>query len=122
VHCPASETRTPQVLAIPDFQRAARDDARIALRSPRACPVCDEHQGDAIPDAALPRLPAAGLAEAPARDDSPVSEGCGMSAIVTARDDSALGPAFIAKRLTDFGGRSRDRTCDFVRVKDALYR
>ena len=30
--------------------------------------------------------------------------------------------ARLFERKTDFSGRSRDRTCDFVRVKDALYR
>jgi hypothetical protein len=46
---------------------------------------------------------------------------CGTSC-VTARDDSSPSPDLTPKILNDFRGRSRDRTCDFVRVKDALYR
>jgi integrase len=65
----------------------------------------------AIPDAALPRLPAGGLVEA--------AEAPGN---VTVRDDSTPLPFIAAEKLNDLRGRSRDRTCDFVRVKDALYR
>lgn len=56
----------------------------------------------------------------PAREELPeLSETPG---IVTARDDSTAPSRVSAEILNDFSGRSRDRTCDFVRVKDALYR
>ena len=49
---------------------------------------------------------------------SDVSDATG---IATARDASTP-PEVSAEILNDSSGRSRDRTCDFVRVKDALYR
>ncbi len=56
-----------------------------------------------IPDAAIPRLPAA------------LAPG-----IVTARDDSTLLAVIASGKLSDSSGRSRDRTCDFVRVNNDL--
>jgi integrase len=78
-----------------------------------------------IPDAALPRLPVALLAAArPSgeRGESSRPIATNSARIVTARDDSRRSTLRVIENGNDSGGRSRDRTCDFVRVKDALYR
>ena len=74
-----------------------------------------------IPDAALPPLPSA-LGDGPTAAREETSEVSDATGIVTARDVSTAPPGVTAEIMTDFSGRSRDRTCDFVRVKDALYR
>jgi nucleotide-binding universal stress UspA family protein len=96
---------------------AAHSDAKVHARY-----VMSTKAMRTTPDAALPRLPGDGLPERHVRDDSTsvgVPDGPG---IVTARDDSPYMDAILSKITNDFSGRSRDRTCDFVRVKDALYR
>ncbi len=82
--------------------RLTLDDLAAAEKSSRATIRRLTREG------ALPRLPIGGLANA--------SKGAG---IVTARDDSSALPPVPAEILSDSGGRSRDRTCDFVRVKQA---
>jgi hypothetical protein len=75
-----------------------------------------------IPDAALPRLPVTLLASGrPGRESSRRID-VNSARIVTARDDSTHSTLRVIENANDSRGRSRDRTCDFVRVKDALYR
>ncbi len=96
---------------------ASHSDAKVHARY-----VMSTKAMRAIPDAALPRLPMAALQERRARDDSTSVTASNPPGIVTARDDSPYMVAISTEIISDSSGRSRDRTCDFVRVKDALYR
>ena len=96
---------------------ASHSDAKVHARY-----VMSTRAMRMIPDAALPRLPVTSLQERRARDDSTSVAASDGPGIVTVRDDSPYIGAISDEIANDISGRSRDRTCDFVRVKDALYR
>jgi integrase len=76
----------------------------------------------AVPAAALPRLSVEALTEAVSAKDSLSSEAPRPASIVAAGDDSNDLLDARPENVSLFSGRSRDRTCDFDRVKVALYR
>ena len=65
-----------------------------------------------VPDAALPRLPIAGLKETAMGHGSRARKASDVRAIVTARDDSAPAPALDAEKPSDSGAGHRIRTGD----------
>jgi integrase len=72
------------------------------------------------PDAALPRLPVAGLAEASVRDGSTAGRASKVWANVTARDDSAFALDVPPEILCDFSAGEGSRTPDLARMKRPL--
>ena len=87
---------------------AAHSDAKVHARY-----VMNTKAMRTVPSAALPSLPLAPLPVA--ANDSSAAAAPEAPRIVMARDESSA-------RNANPGGRSRDRTCDFDRVKVALYR